>query len=183
MGEAAIGVARRDLVDLAGNLAGQLEDIASPDVLNRSHVARIQASEQFYKLQQLIGRGTTRRTVNGEAGEAWVKVYDHGNFEPFIQRGLPGCTWRVHEEGAHAPNVFHRQRQSRKSAEREAAEVAGVAFLERNARKVMVSEVTALPELKVLPQSTRKKVLKTVEELTGRGREGTAKGACFRPTF
>lgn len=175
----AIGVARRDLVDLAGNLAGQLEDLGNSDVVNHNRVSRVQASEQFYRLQQLIGRGTTRETRNGEGGASWVKVYDHGNFEPFIQRGLPGCTWRVHERGTHAPNVHHKQRRNRKSASRMAAELAGIEYLEGHAGKVMVSELTALPEFQKLGQRARNRALKAIAETTGREKAGHASGAYF----
>lgn len=179
----AIGVARRDLVDLAGNLAGQLEDLSSDEVTNHSRVSQMQASEQFYRLQQLIGRGTTRQTVDGEAGDAWVKVYDHGNFEPFIQRALPGCTWQVHERATHAQNVHHKQRQGRKSAVRVTAEQAGVRFLESRADKVMVSEVTALPELQSLTRRARQRILKSIGEMTGRGRAGNGRGSFYVPVF
>ena len=170
-------------MDLAGNLAGQLEDLSSDEVTNHSRVSQMQASEQFYRLQQLIGRGTTRQTVDGEAGDAWVKVYDHGNFEPFIQRALPGCTWQVHERATHAQNVHHKQRQGRKSAVRVTAEQAGVRFLESRADKVMVSEVTALPELQSLTRRARQRILKSIGEMTGRGRAGNGRGSFYVPVF
>jgi hypothetical protein len=179
----SIGVSRRDLVDLAGNLAGQLEDLSSPDVLNRDRVMRIQASEQFHSLLQLIGRGTTRRTINGEAGSAFVKIYDHGDFSPFIQRGLPGCTWNIHKSAKHAKNVGHKRRQMQKSTDRQKAEAAGIIYLNAHAGKVMVSDVTALPSMQKLGQTTRKKTLASIAAVTGRARSGHARGSNFAPTY
>ena len=180
----AIGVSRRGIVELAGNVAGQRNDLEHEDVLDRSDLDRVQASEQFTRLQQFIGRGTTRETRDGQAGESWVKVYDHGDFTDFIQRGLPGCTWRVHEQATYAKNVNHKRRQTRKTSDRVKAEKAGIRYLEKHSGKVMVSEITALREFsKIKPGMPRTRILGSIEQATDRRRAGHASGAHFEPMF
>ena len=63
------------------------------------------------------------------------------------------------------------------------AEQAGVRFLESRADKVMVSEVTALPELQVLGREARKRTLKSIGEITGRERADHAAGSHYKPVF
>lgn len=99
------GVLRRDLLELSGQTAGQLEELGHSDVTDREKIEYVQASEQFYRLQQLAGRGTSRKTTNGVAAPAWGKVYDQADFTLFIQKGLPGVTWEVKDRGKYVRAV------------------------------------------------------------------------------
>lgn len=91
----AVGVLRRDRLDLSSNIVGQTEDHSSILADDRQYLDRVCVSEQFHRLQQFIGRGAAREIVNGQAKAAAVKVYDQSDFSPFIQTGLPGVEWKA----------------------------------------------------------------------------------------
>jgi len=95
----ALGVLRRDPLDLAGNIGGQHDDIGTDTITDRDYVDDVQVSEQFFRLQQLVGRGTSRRTVQGVADPSYVKVYDQADFSKYIQRGLPNVRWTTRDHG------------------------------------------------------------------------------------
>ena len=71
------------------------------DVTDRRDIEITQTSEQFYRLQQLLGRGTSRKTIHGSASPAWAKVYDQADFSPFIEKGMPGVNWTCQESGVY----------------------------------------------------------------------------------
>lgn len=93
----AVGVLRRDLLDLSSSIVAQTEDHRSELADDREFLAKVSASEQFYRLQQFIGRGSAREMLNGHAKPSRIKVYDQTDFAPFIEAGLPGSTWEVKE--------------------------------------------------------------------------------------
>jgi len=89
----ALGVLRRDPLELAAQITGQREDLNTELAADRNFVRHVQASEQFYHLQQFIGRGSCREVINGQSKAASVRVYDQADFTPFAEQGLPGATW------------------------------------------------------------------------------------------
>lgn len=89
----ALGVLRRNPLELASQITGQREDLSTDLASDRDFVRHVQASEQFYHLQQFIGRGRCREVDNGQAKAATVRVYDQADFAPWTERGLPGATW------------------------------------------------------------------------------------------
>ena len=97
----AAGVLRRDELELSAASSGQREDLMHDDVTNRRDIEITQTSEQFYRLQQLLGRGTSRKTIHGSASPAWAKVYDQADFSPFIEKGMPGVNWTCQESGVY----------------------------------------------------------------------------------
>lgn len=94
----ALGVLRRDQLELSSAMAAQAEDVMDPRVSCHKAVRRVVVSEQFYCLQQLIGRGPARESIGGVAKESQVYVYDQENFGELIQEGLPGIRWTVAEK-------------------------------------------------------------------------------------
>lgn len=91
----ALGVLRRNPLELASQVAGQREDLTTALAADRDFIRRVQASEQFYHLQQFIGRGRCREVKNGQAKPATVRLFDQADFGPWIERGLPGATWNT----------------------------------------------------------------------------------------
>jgi hypothetical protein len=97
----ALGVLRRDPLELAGNIGGQHDDIGTDAITDRRYIDDVQTSEQFFRLQQLVGRGTSRQTTYGIAAPSWVKVYDQADFSPYLDRGLPHVRWTTRDHGKH----------------------------------------------------------------------------------
>lgn len=109
----ALGVLRRNPLELAAQVTGQREDLATELAGDRDFIRHVQASEQFYHLQQFMGRGRCRDVINGQAKAATVRIYDQTDFSPWIEQGLPGCSW-VTERLAKAAPVKRRARKNTK---------------------------------------------------------------------
>lgn len=95
----AVGVLRRDVLELSAAAAGQQEDLSADIVTSIKDIERIQTSEQFYRLQQWLGRGTARKTEYGVCAPCYAKVYDQANFSDYLGRGLPGVDWSTQDNG------------------------------------------------------------------------------------
>ncbi len=110
----ALGVLRRNPLELAAQITGQREDLNTHLAADRNFVRHVQASEQFYHLQQFIGRGRSREVSNGQAKAATVRVYDQADFSLFIEQGLPGTSWTAERPARKTPA----KRQSRSNTKR-----------------------------------------------------------------
>jgi hypothetical protein len=139
----ALGVLRRDILELAAQRAGQLEDLMHEAVTDRKAALETQVSEQFFCLQQLVGRGTSRQTSNGIAAPSWVRVYDQADFGDFIQKGLPGVKWIIRETGKYLKPVGQKSTVTKGSKLAESI----IVWLHRNApQSVLVAELRAVPQ-------------------------------------
>jgi hypothetical protein len=94
----AVGILRREQLEVSSAIAAQKEDLHDPMVNDHHQIARVLCSEMFYCLQQLVGRGPARESVMGHAKESHIRVYTPQLFpEDLIEKGLPRVEWRIVE--------------------------------------------------------------------------------------
>jgi hypothetical protein len=117
----AAGVLRQPLLTLSANVAGVDDDLCSEAAGDYQYIQKVQVSEEFSALLQLIGRGQARIVENGKARPMNVVVWNQSDYSGLIQLGLPGVNWKK------APAVWNKSATSKSS-------------------KVIIEYLKALPE-------------------------------------
>ncbi len=88
----AIGVLRREGLDMAAHIAGQRSDLSAPQAANVAVVKECVVSEMFHHVIQFAGRGNCRTTTNGRAGQMSLTLFCN---EPFPlswwKKPCPAC--------------------------------------------------------------------------------------------
>jgi hypothetical protein len=103
----AVGVTRRQELDIASAIAGQNDDLNSRFADDLEEVSRVELSEMFHHLMQFAGRGSCRNTVDGRAEAMQLTVICNDVFPAELwQAAMPGVV--VHEARSKHATRYHR---------------------------------------------------------------------------
>jgi hypothetical protein len=92
----AVGVTRRQSLDIASAIAGQNADLNTRYASDLEEVSQVELSEMFHHLTQFAGRGSCRNTVDGKAEAMQLTVICNDVFPAELwQAAMPGVV--VHE--------------------------------------------------------------------------------------
>ena len=86
-----VGVLRRDVLDIASNIAGQRNELLAREAADPAEVNRVVLSEMFHNVVQAAGRGACRTTRNGAAERMTLTLLCVETFPvEWWQEAMPG---------------------------------------------------------------------------------------------
>lgn len=94
-----LGVYRRSHLDLSAAIAGQRDNLLTPD-LTQALIRRVELSEMFHAFYQAMGRGSCREITKGEAKAMRAWLFAVEDFESLATVAMPGLIWKT-RKGEH----------------------------------------------------------------------------------